>query len=227
MNTTAVMNLPQPVGLWGRFRKSGAGKSVMRLARRAIDATVETYLRIDTTGITADRGGGVHGDSNHYEPLDYPLLRTCVKALDLRPDDVVYEIGCGMGRPLALFARRRIAKCIGIELSAELAARASENMRTLRGVRAGAVDVKASDAVLVDYSDGTAFYIFNSFGPTTLAAVLERIRSSTVQRPRRVRIIYVNPLHEDVFESSGWLRRTKRVQSRLFRMQGSIWVNEL
>ena len=31
-------------------------------------------------------------------------------------------------------------------------------MRTRRGVRAKAVEVKATDAVLVDYSDGSAFY---------------------------------------------------------------------
>lgn len=213
-------------GLWGLFRKSGVGKSAIRVVRRAIDATVETYLRIDTTGNTTERGGGIHGDSNHYEPLDYPLLRRCVKALELRTEDVVYEIGCGMGRPLAMFARRPIAKCVGVELSQLLANRAKENMRTLRGIRAGTVEVTASDAVLVDYSDGTAFYIFNSFGPTTLAAVLERIRAGTIDRPRRVRIIYVNPLHEDVFESSGWLRRTKRVKSRLFRMQGSVWERQ-
>lgn len=225
--TTVALNISRrPGGLWGRFRKSNAGKSVMGIVRRAIDVTVETYLRIDTTGHTAHRGGGVHGDSNRYEPLDYPLLRACVKALELTSDDVVYEIGCGMGRPLALFARRRVAKCVGVELSPELAAQATKNMRTLRGVRAGGVEVRASDAVFVDYSDGTVFYIFNSFGSTTLAAVLEQIRSGLVERPRPIRIIYVNPIHEDVFESSGWLRRTKRVRSRLFRMQGSVWVNE-
>lgn len=198
----------------------------MRLVRRLIDSSVETYLRIDTTGNTADRGGGVHGDSNHYEPLDYPLLRKCLKAMELNADDVVYEIGCGMGRPLALFARRRIAKCVGVELSESLANRAKENMRTLRGRRAGGVEVMATDAVLVDYSDGTAFYIFNSFGPTTLAAVLDRIRAGMIERPRPIRIIYVNPMHEDVFSSTPWLRCTKRVKSKLFRMQASVWVSD-
>ena len=226
MTTVAMEISREPMGLWGRFRKSGLGRSAMQFVRRAIDNTVESYLRIDTTGNTTDRGGGVHGDSNHYEPLDYPLLRRCVKALDLRPDDVVYEIGCGMGRALALFARRRIAKCVGVELSERLAERAKKNMETLRGRRAWDLDVITGDAALVDYGDGTAFYIFNSFGPTTLHTVLERIRSSTKDRPRRIRIIYVNPMHEDVFESSGWLKRTQRVRSKLFRMQGSVWVNE-
>src|SRR3954447_17710520 len=91
------------------------------LARRFISASVERHLNIRTAGFWGDRstGQGYFGDGRHYEPLDYPLLVRCLGALDLNKDDVVFEIGCGMGRVVCLLARRHIRKCVGIELSEE------------------------------------------------------------------------------------------------------------
>ena len=219
------MNSDTRKGLWSRFRQSSAGRWCVRVARRMIDGCVERYLNIRTGGSTSERARGHFKDSNHYEPLDYPFLFKCLGALELKEDDVVYEIGCGMGRVVCVMARRRVARCVGIELSAELAARARQNVASMRG-RKSPVDVHALDATFADYSDGTVFYIFNSFGPTTLAAVLERIRDTLRRNPRSMRIIYVNPMHEEVFESSRWLRRARHLRSKWFRMQANLWTYE-
>jgi cyclopropane fatty-acyl-phospholipid synthase-like methyltransferase len=195
------------------------------LARRLIDGCAERYLNIRTSGCRGDRsvGQGYFGDGRHYEPLDYPLLVRCLKALDLNAEDTVFEIGCGMGRVVCLLARRRVRRCVGIELSEELAERARANVASVRG-RRSPVEILAADAAFADYSDGTAFYLFNSFGPRTLAAVLERIRSTLDRDPRRVRFVYVNPFHDDVFEAAGWLRYAGAVRSRWFKTHASCWV---
>ena len=219
MNTIAP-NISAAPGGRSRLRASS-----VRLARRLIDGCAERYLRIRTTGSTKDRGSGHHRDSNQYEPLDYPFLLKCLAALDLREDDVVFEIGCGMGRVLSILARRRIRKCIGVELCENLADRARANLATLRGRRAP-VEVLTADAAFVDYSEGTVFYIFNSFGPTTWQAVLERIRAGVAQNPRTIRLIYVNPIHQDVLEASGWLRLTRHVGASWCRMRATCWTNE-
>ena len=196
------------------------------LARRLIDGCVERHLNIRTAGAWGDRsiGQGYFGDGRHYEPLDYPLLARCLKALELKEDDTVFEIGCGMGRVVCLLARRRIRKCVGIELSEELAGRARANVAALRG-RRSPVEILAADAAFADYSEGTAFYLFNSFGPRTLETVLERIRATLDGNPRRVRFVYVNPFHDDVFEAAGWLRYAGAVRSRWFKTHASCWVS--
>jgi precorrin-6B methylase 2 len=219
------MNTDARKGIWPRFRQSAAGRWCVRFARLIIDGCVERYFNIRTGGSTSERARGHFRDSNHYEPLDYPFLFKCIRAMELKEDDVVYEIGCGMGRVVCVLARRRVARCVGIELSDELAARARQNVASMRG-RKSPVDVHALDATFADYSDGTAFYIFNSFGPTTLAAVLDRIRDTLRQNPRLIRVLYVNPIHEDVLESARWLRRSRQLRSKWFRMQASLWTYE-
>jgi len=43
--------------------------------------------------------------------------------------------------------------------------------------------------------------MFNPFGPATLAAVLKRIRESLVKQPRKICVVYYNPLHLDVLRA--------------------------
>jgi hypothetical protein len=67
--------------------------------------------------------------------------------------------------------------------------------------------------MLADYSFGTVFVLYNPFGDDVMKGVLERIQLSVNQRPRHVRLAYVNPVCERIFDESNWLRR---VDERLF-----------
>src|SRR5207249_4329434 len=54
-------------------------------------------------------------DGKHYETIPYGLFRRFLKPLRAGPADVVYDIGCGLGRFLCVFGRMKVAKCVGIE----------------------------------------------------------------------------------------------------------------
>ncbi|MGB7161542.1 MAG: class I SAM-dependent methyltransferase [Tepidisphaeraceae bacterium] len=207
-------------------RRGGIARRSKAAARRLINTAIERYLRIDTTPLASApaRGSAAHDDSIPYEPLDYPFLLRTLSRLAPREDDVVYEIGCGMGRVLCLLARRRFRRCVGIELCGELADRARANVSTVRGLRTP-VEVLTADAALADYADGTAFFMFHPFGPRTMEATIARIHASVLLRPRPIRIMYVNPFHENVLEASGWLRCTDRLKSRCFNTFASYWVS--
>src|SRR5262245_63935123 len=41
-----------------------------------------------------------------YVPLDYDVTWWCMRPVRAGPDDVLFDIGCGMGRVLCMFARR-------------------------------------------------------------------------------------------------------------------------
>lgn len=146
-------------------------------------------------------------DAVGYVPLDYAAIWWCMRPLRLSPEDVFFDVGCGMGRVLSLFARRRLRHCVGIEHSTELAQIANDNAKTLRG-RKTPIDVRVDDAAEADYAGGTVFWMFNPFGASTLRQVISRIHESVKRTPRLVQIVYVRPEHEHILDSSGWLNRT-------------------
>lgn len=148
-----------------------------------------------------------HGDGLWYAPPDYRYLRRIMRMLRPGPQDVFYDIGSGMGRVLCVAARGRIGSVVGIELDRPLCEKARRNADHMRG-RHTPIDIRCEDASSADLSDGTIYYLHNPFGPETMRDVLGRIRGSLADRPRSVRVVYHNSVHEDLMRSSGWLEMT-------------------
>lgn len=56
-----------------------------------------------------------------------------------------------------------------------------------------------------DVKDGTIFYLANPFGEKTITAVIENIRKSLVNNPRKIRIAYYCAVCKDLLDSRDWL----------------------
>jgi SAM-dependent methyltransferase len=214
-------------GVAQMLRRQAWLRSAVLAARRARVRRMERRFNIDTlpTGNSAVRPVTIFGDPVVYDAMDYPLLLAYLRRLKLRPDDVVYDIGCGMGRILCAASRAGVARCVGIEVSADLVDRARRNAQQLRGGR-GEIEVRLADAALADYGGGTVYCMFNPFGRPTLTAVLARLRESVEQQPRTIRIGYNNPAHEDLLSGSGWLRCYDRHSSIWYQHASSFWRSE-
>lgn len=172
----------------------------------------ERLLAIDTRARTAEGpcngpADSRHGDGLWYAPPDYRYLRRIMRILRPGPEDVFYDIGSGMGRVLCMAARWRISRVVGIELDRPLCQIARQNADRMRG-RHAPIDVRCEDASSADLSDGTIYYLYNPFGPETMRDVLGRIRRALADRPRRVRVVYHNSVHEDLMRSCEWLELT-------------------
>ena len=107
---------------------------------------------------------------------------------------------------MCLFARRKLKRCVGIEMFESLCLIARENATRLRGRRAP-IDIVCEDAAEVDLADGTIYFLYNPFGPQTLSDVLENIRNTCAANPRRITVVYYNSVHEDVLKACAWLYR--------------------
>jgi hypothetical protein len=132
-----------------------------------------------------------------------------------------------MGRVTCLFARRSVARCVGIESVPQLAEIARHNVASLRGRRA-AVEIREGDAGAADYTGGTVFWLYNPFGDETMRRTVARIRAAVEAAPRPIQIVYVAPNFEGAFSESDWLIHagTIAVQYNLVRaMPASFWVN--
>ena len=182
-------------------------------------------LGVDTAVQTRPSDTSLYRDALKANAVAYGVIFRYVRLLRLQPSDVVYDIGCGAGRPLCVFARQNIARCIGIEMDRRLAEIARLNLVHLARRRCEAAVIQG-DAALADYKDGSVFWLYNAFGPRTLAAVLERIRQSVVASPRQVRFCYVTPEAERAFSASTWLTRYKTVRPFLHpSCAASFWRN--
>ena len=96
---------------------------------------------------------------------------------------------------------------VGVDLSLGLCAEARRNAEHMRW-RKTAIQVRCEDAAVADISDGTIYFMFNPFGAATLKDFLNNIHTSLVRHPRRVVIVYCNPVHAREVDSCEWLSRS-------------------
>jgi len=195
-----------------------------------VKATHNAYcdwrLGIQTVGEYRPLDTSANKDAKRSAPLAYGLIARYIKLLRLQPSDVVYDLGCGAGRPICMFARQKVARCVGVELDDRIAEIARKNASNLIGRQADILILRA-DVASLDYCDGTVFWLYNPFGSATMATVLSRIRSSMRQFPRQVRFCYVTPEEEEAFTACRWLTRYKTVRPLVYpNGVASFWRSE-
>lgn len=172
------------------------------LVNRASDFLWELRLGIQTQG----RAESLHPDAHAYGYLSYHTYFAILDSLKLSRNDVVVDLGCGKGRICCAAALYDIREAIGVEIDPQLAAAAAANALRMRRRRAPLRIVEDS-AVKLDYDPVTVIVMFHPFGRETMAAVLDRLEDSLARRPRPLRIVYANPLFDDVLAERPWLER--------------------
>jgi cyclopropane fatty-acyl-phospholipid synthase-like methyltransferase len=200
--------------------------SLVRTTRALRTRYHESKLGIETTFEDAlvKPSASEFNDHRHYEAMEYPCIHTFLRALRVGPADVVYDIGCGKGRVLCVAAKAGVKKCVGIELCHDLAEQARRNAQTMHGPKAP-IEIQTADAALADYSEGTVYCLFNSFGAPTMKRMLERIRQSLETDPRHIRIGYACPDFAEVLEGTRWLRKYGEVKFLTKRWSIQLWEN--
>jgi precorrin-6B methylase 2 len=174
---------------------------------RVENALYERRLRVSTRGLYGFTSGDWIGREHiYYGTVPYRGILRIMDALALGRSDVVVDLGCGKGRVLCCALLYDVTQVFGIEDTKELCEIARNNLRRMRGKRAPAkvINGKAED---FDYSQGTVFYMFHPFGSSTLSTVLSAIDRSLQDAWRFIRIVYVNPVHDSVFEATGRFER--------------------
>lgn len=202
-----------------------------RKVRVLSDRLWDRYYGIDTISgaMTPAQEQSRFSDTGINGPVSYWLLRKYIDRSAIQPHDVFVDVGCGHGRVLCFVARQPVAKCIGIELSAEFGGRAEANARTLRR-RIAPIEVRVGDAVDACYDEGTLFFFGAPFGYQTLACVLANIRQTLQMRPRKIVCILwmsdgATPLFDETLRSSGWLFRSGVRRKRYSPFRAEYWTN--
>ena len=146
-------------------------------------------------------------DDTGYSPVDYSGLKCIREKIGLGAKEVLVDIGCGRGRALCVFSRQpAIVRCVGIEYLATHVRIAQQNAQRMRG-RIAPITIIQGDAGEQSYNDVTLIFLFNPFGEATMRRTIHRIGLSFQRSPRPMKLVYVNPRHENVFAEQPWLTK--------------------
>jgi precorrin-6B methylase 2 len=189
--------------------ESKKSEVLSKLWRKFRNMVWEHKLGVTTRGVVEIS----EPDAVDYGASSYPAILAILHNLSLKSSDVFVDVGCGKGRVVCCASRFNIQEMIGIEVNENLCEIAQRNAVRLRGRRASITIINAR-AQGFDYSKGTVFYFFNPFGSLTLNEVLSKLRFSLYSYPRRVKIVYLNPIHESLLSACDWLERYDRWEPR-------------
>jgi precorrin-6B methylase 2 len=128
-------------------------------------------------------------DETEYMPSSYPDLKRVLTHLNLQPDDVFVDIGCGKARAVFLASTYHIKKATGIELRKPVFDEALKNSQTIR-FKKSEISLFHGDATKFNWDEMTVFYFFNPFGINTFRQVIESIHESVKKKPRQIKLVY-------------------------------------
>ncbi len=183
--------------------------------RHRIIRTLERRAGIYTAGHVELEDLGLDSqDRCGHRPSGWFTLHRILPIAEVSDRDVFIDFGCGMGRIVyQAAARYPFARVIGVENSEVLQRIAQENLeRTRARLRSAEVQLVCADAM--DYQvpdDVTIVYFGNPFTGPIFASVIDQLIASLERNPRRLRIIYFNPVEDRYLREAGFqvVRRSR------------------
>jgi SAM-dependent methyltransferase len=146
----------------------------------ALDVLVSGLMRSDSApGVKEPRDA----EMIHLEPTPARVILELTDRVPLRPGDVFYDLGSGLGRVAILVHLLTGVRARGVEVDPAYCAHAT---RTAREFGLTGVSFLQGDARDADYAGGTVFYLFSPFKGHMLQQVLSRLQCEASLRPLRV-----------------------------------------
>lgn len=196
--------LPAQRGLDG-LREWTPSRRRKRSAERHFDRQFGIETRQDRDpGWMADieSPNWMHGKG--YEPAPTDSLTATLESLQIVYEDFVFvDFGSGKGRSLFVAAQFPFRKIVGVEYSPRLHETAARNIRNFRNPAQKCPDIEAvlEDAARFPIPRGSAVLFFNQpFDEPVFEPVIQRIRESYEQSPRKLFVVYYYPECEHLFE---------------------------
>ena len=170
------------------------------IPRRVHSTIAELFLGIRTTGSSPVPDGAI---MIPYIPIPYRAIFPILSTVALGPEDVFVDVGCGKGRMVCCASRWPAREVIGIDFDQALVRAAQRNCERVRG-RQAPTRLLCARAEDFSYADITVAYLYHPFERPVMERFLARFET-TMRRDRSVRIVYANPVHDDLFRSADWL----------------------
>lgn len=162
-----------------------------------LDELVSGVLRLPAPG---DDIAALGAEMVFYQPTPARHALDALRRLQLGADDVLIDLGAGLGHVPLLVAACTGARAHGVEIEPAYVASAQACATELSLARA---TFACADARAVDFGAGTVFYLYTPFTGTILREVLDALAGQARHRP--IRVCSLGPCTATV-AAEPWLR---------------------
>lgn len=163
-------------------------------------------------GIVSVKKLGLDPDkSNYHKDGGGPLLRDLLDQLPITSSDAIVDFGAGKAGAMATMAQYPFRRVDGVEIAPELVEAARKNIAKL-GLSRCSMFLQDATTFTTQLDDYSYVFMYNPFPAPVVAKVLANIEESLRRNPRKLTIVYGNPLHEDVVLASGTFTKTIHYQ---------------
>jgi len=160
-------------------------------------------LKIHTIGRDESRADRFHYP---YEPTPYCVLERLAKSGFISRSSCLVDYGCGKGRVGFFLAAQTGCKAIGVEYDERIFQQAQNNLQSCTVGKN--IQLLCIDAAQFIPEKADCFYFFNPFSVEILAPVLQNIKQTWYEAPRKMYLFFYYPnddyralLEEDDFLS--------------------------
>lgn len=171
------------------------------------NAVASAYIDLRYGGTISRDRLHINDHRPNFNPLmhtDWNVLRAIFGQVEIKPEDVLVDVGCGDGRVINFWLSRGLNnRMIGIEVDADVAAATAK-----RYTRYPNIEIICGDAATTE-TNGTLFYVYNSFAGEPLKRFAESLKG------KPVRIVLYN--YTDMAPFEGW--QTKIIKSTRDELQ--------
>ncbi len=188
----------------------------------------EKNYGIDTTGAdelkSLEKNGIDISSATIYMPVSYDVLEQFFNEVKLEKFSHFLDIGCGKGRAMCVAATYTVERISGVELSKDLCIAAKKNIGFSQLLFPYTdFNIYNNDAFYFEIEDDVdCIFMFNPFDEIVMSAVMENIETNLENNPRKMTIIYINPLQKHVLTEWGYnqVYHSKKLEY----LEGSIFV---
>ncbi len=171
----------------------------------------EKKYRINTIKIDRLHHSGIKSKnlshSSIYQGVNYYTLEKAFGYLEsVNANYNIVDFGSGKGRVMAVAAYYGFKNITGIDFASKLCIEAETNIDKIKPLFPS-TNFKIICDDVVNYkieNDTNVFFFFNPFDEVVMLQVVKNILLSLKQKSRKIYIVYVNPLHKEIFLSAGF-----------------------
>lgn len=163
-------------------------------------------IKIDNLQRQKIRSGNLK-HASIYQATNYYIIE---KAFDFlineSANNYLVDFGSGKGRIMVVAAYYGFKNITGIDFSQSLCNEAEINIERIKSLFPSTdFQIICDDAV--NYSiknEDNVFFFFNPFDEVVMLQVVKNILASWRKNEKKIYIIYINPLHKEIFLSAGF-----------------------
>jgi SAM-dependent methyltransferase len=183
-----------------------------RFVRSSLQIAVDKVLGVQTTLLDNELHVGLDRPATFkHGPIGWTTLWRIFRRLGPTPEDVLYEVGCGNGRPLIVARQFPFKRLVGIELSTRMHEQAVANLASCRLGPKSPVELINGDALAQPIPEGTSIVFFSSpFQGELFDRFIAHLLDDLDSHPRRLRFVYYNPREQAKLKASSRFRLDHR-----------------